>query len=137
MKRSLVLSFLAGVVAGGLLVAFLVGAHYNRMLDDHYVMGVQEQVYVAHALDSRESRARLLDTIESDLPSYVEVLQGWSDREKALSGLWSIQDYYEHSTLEPPPEVAPILDALPPAPPSACLRKPPAPTEAGAGDAEV
>ncbi len=120
----LVIVFVIGVVTGLIGSSFL----WHR--------GVLAPL-TANQLIDFATDARLITTGETDsllkhrvmsLPPltktyYEEMLKYMPDDNFRLQPLWQVQRYYEATGDEVPAEIKPILDTLPPRPPTCCEKK--------------
>lgn len=121
--RSVLFAFIAGGLIGVVGAAALVAGHYNRMIENWYLMGVVEQAQIARQIRTGESE-RLAERIEDSLPTYaLAVSSQFGDSTVALPALWSLRDFYRATATPIPDEIAGLFEGLPPKPADCCAVK--------------
>lgn len=107
------LTFLAGALMGAGSAGAFVGLHWQQNFANWYIVGVADQANVAREISTGQG-TQLADRIRASLPPYVNAVErdfrGAEGREWAL---WMVNDAYRAAG-DPPPDIQPILSALPP-----------------------
>ncbi len=120
MKTRLLLAGLVGLIIGLLGSWLFIGRRCADTFAQQYTVSVMDQANVAlHIRAGKE--AELLDGIERSLPTYaLAVDEHFRAYPGATDALWMIKAYYQRNEISMPPEIAGILAALPPKPPTSC-----------------
>jgi len=115
------------LVIGGFVGAMLVSVRWYGVISSYSSAMVLEIASDARQLQRGDAEG-LLERKARALPALVQQIE--SQHRKYLSEaeyngtLWQVQAFYEDCGTDPPEEIRPILDALPPRPPTCCeLRK--------------
>ena len=109
-----------GVAAGVSATYIALTGHYNRFLESQHMIMALDQVNVLSHLRGGKGD-ELMKTIEERLPQWAAAIPGSiQDPQRANEVLWQVQRYYEAYGVEIPEELRPVLDALPPRPPTSC-----------------
>ncbi|HOC67528.1 MAG: hypothetical protein BWX80_00453 [Candidatus Hydrogenedentes bacterium ADurb.Bin101] len=114
---------LVGVAAGASGTYLLLTRHYNDMLGSRHAIMALDQVNVLFHLKGGKGD-ELMKTIEERLPQWAATIpDSIQDTQRANEVLWQVQRYYENYGVEIPEVLRPVLEALPPSPPTSCETK--------------
>lgn len=118
------LGIFIGVLIGGVSVFLIMGRQMR------WLMAFQAQVAMGEAaMDARQIAAGQSDAVlerkNAAIPYMVLTFEkehaGYLPQDQRVGALWAVQRHYaDNPSLNPPPEVKAILDALPPRPPTSC-----------------
>ena len=125
MKRSLkvMLLLVAGALIGALCVTALFVMRESQRFRDQYYAGILENANVAYMLATGREQ-ELVKNIEANLAECVAAADRlYGKNENRLTAFWLVQRYFEKTGREPPPDIVPILAALPPRPLTSCEQK--------------
>ncbi len=109
-----------GVAVGATSTYLMLTRHYNRFLESQHAIMALDQVNVLSHLKGGKGD-ELMKTIEERLPQWAAAIPvSIQDPQRANEVLWQVQRYYEKYGVEIPEALRPVLDALPPRPPTSC-----------------
>ncbi len=109
-----------GVAAGVSATYIALTGHYNRFLESQHAIMALDQVNVLSHLKGGKGD-ELMKTLEEKLPQWAAAIpKAIQDSQRVNEVLWQVQRYYEAYGVEIPEELRPVLDALPPRPPTSC-----------------
>jgi hypothetical protein len=120
--KSIVL-FLAGFLAGSMLVGGILLWNYGRFFRQNYYIGIANGVNVVTMIRSNRQE-ELIKITEENMVRSIEIgdkhFRNYPER---LRALWVVQRYYENFNLPVPEAIKPILDKLPKRPLTSCELK--------------
>ncbi|NLV43495.1 MAG: hypothetical protein GXY07_03220 [Candidatus Hydrogenedentes bacterium] len=112
-----------GVAAGATSTYLMLTRHYNHFLESQHAIMAVDQVNVLSHLKSGKGE-ELMITLEEKLPEWAASIPSIiRNPQRANEVLWQVQRYYEKYGVEIPEALRPVLDALPPRPPTSCELK--------------
>ena len=107
------LSFLAGLAAGALLVALWQAVPLRQQAANQYVLGAVDQAFIGLCLTEGRTDS-LRETIEQTLPEYARTVHTrYLASPLANDALWLIRRYYERNGLQIPAQAKPYLAGVP------------------------
>ena len=114
----------ACIVVGSILGAsgtyLLLTRHYGQLLGSRHAIMALDQMNVLSHLKSGKTEA-LQQTMEERIPQWAAGIRSViQNPQRANEVLWEVQRYYEEYAVEVPEALRPVLDALPPRPPTSC-----------------
>ncbi len=116
---SLVCLVVGGIVGASVMYLAL-SRPYNDMLESRHAIMALDQVNVLSHLKSGKGE-ELMITLEEKLPEWAASIPSIiRNPQRANEVLWQVQRYYEKYGVEIPEALRPVLDALPPRPPTFC-----------------
>ena len=122
----------AGALVGALCVAAVFAVRESQRFRDRYYADILENANVAYMLATGLEK-ELVENIEANLGQCVTAADRlYGKTEKRLTAFWLVQRYFEKTGRKPPPEIIPILAALPPRPLTSCEIKAKAQSTQGA-----
>ena len=112
------------IIVGGILGAsgtyLLLTRHYSQFLESRHAIMALDQMNVLSHLKSGKGE-ELLRTLEEHLPQWAAVIPSViQNPQRANEVLWEVQRYYEEYEVAVPATLQPLLDVLPPRPPTSC-----------------
>lgn len=115
---------LACLVVGGIIGAsatyLALSRPYSDMLESRHAIMALDQVNVLSHLKSGKGE-ELMITLEEKLPEWAASIPSIiRNPQRANEVLWQVQRYYEKYEVEIPEALRPVLDTLPPRPPTFC-----------------
>lgn len=115
---------LACLVIGGIVGAsamhLALSRPYSDMLESRHAIMALDQVNVLSHLKSGKGE-ELMITLEEKLPEWAASIPSIiRNPQRANEVLWQVQRYYEKYEVEIPEALRPVLDTLPPRPPTFC-----------------
>lgn len=111
---------IVGVAAGASSTYLALTRHYNRFLEDQHAIMMLDQVNVLSHLKGGKSD-ELMKTIEERLPQWAVAIPGSIQNPQRVNKvLWEVQRYYEKYGDDVPETLQPLLESLPPRPPTSC-----------------
>jgi len=122
-KLRVAVSILVGMAVGSFSAGSVLMWHYARVFKEQYYAQIGSNANVVYMIRSGRQE-ELVRNIEANLAqSIVAADKLYGKDEKRLSAFWVVQRYYEKFGLKTPPDIAPILAALPPRPLTSCEEK--------------
>jgi len=137
-KLKIGLVFVGALFLGAIAMAIFMGINTQRVMAIYADAQLQEMAINAHLIRAGKT-AGLLERYDVAIPHNTVQFAACHRRyAQGNAALWAVERYYESNPSVPvPAEIVPILDALPPGPPTSCELKqradePAAPAEANA-----
>lgn len=115
--------FVLGFLIGAILVGILMGRNFNTFFRDQYYTQILEATNNAYMI-RKGNQDELLKLLESSISQcLVSANSIWGKNKERLSSFWYAQRYYQTFDINMPAEIRPILNSLPPRPPTTCELK--------------
>jgi hypothetical protein len=120
--KSIVL-FLAGFIAGSVLVRGFLVWNYSRLFVHSYYTSIANSAYVVTMIRANRQEELIKNTEESMVRGVEMTDKHFRNYPDRLWAFWWVQSYYEKFKLPVPETIKPILDKLPKRPLTSCELK--------------